>query len=628
MKKIFGIILISAVAAVACTKTEKIDDRRGMGILNVDMTVAAQTKAALTQEELYNTAKVNIYKSDFSGLVRSYTYAQMPSPFYLAADEYRVDVEAGECVKDTPAIASWEQKSYKGSETFTIVAGQVQNVKVEATVNNAVTCITFDPTIAENFSEGYEFSIALDSDPEASKLIYDASKSGAEGYYIVAGLVEPSFEWTFTGTLIKGGNTFTKEGTIKNIVPGKLYKMNLKYTIKDGDLDFVLEVDKTTDVVNDNIVFEPVSTGLSASKIYEFWATKATLHADVDPEEYAGATIKFAYKNTDETEWSYEEGLNDAEGTWKAELTGLTPSKEYTYKLLINDVEVGDALTFTTEAAPNLPNASFEYTSLVTGADYYKFYDPDCGVEEGIKMFWGSGNGEGPDGVNGSANVGAVITKIDKEDYKDGKQSVLAVNGVTASMLTAGNIFAGQFREIQGTSGGIVDFGRPWTSRPTALRLWAKYKTGLINVNASKLPESAGLTSSDYDRAHIKIAIGNWNYSDYNGFKANPIGVNTSDKSTWVDFYDDAVDKNDGKRGGTIANGDLVIMNDGYQITRGAKKSANTSEWIQYEIPLVYYSEVDYPTHIVISCSASQYGDYFAGCSTAELKLDGFELIY
>lgn len=628
MKKILGIVLMSALAVAACTKAEKVEYSRGMGVLNVDMTLPAQTKAAFTQDELLNTAKVNVYKSDFSGLVRSYTYAEIPSPFYLAADEYRVDVEAGECVKDTPAIASWEQKSYKGSETFTIVAGQVQNVRVETTVNNAVTCITYDPTVAENFTEGYQFSIALDSAPEA-KLVYDASKSGAEGYFIVSGLVEPSFEWTFTGTLVKGGAAFTKSGTIKNILPGKLYKMNLKYTIKDGDLDFVLEVDKTMDVVNDNIVFEPVSTGLSASNHYEIWATRATLHADVDPEEHASATIRFAYKNTDETEWSYQDGVNDSEDTWKAELTSLAPSKEYTYKLLINDIEVGDALSFTTKDAPNLPNASFEYASLVTGTDYYKFYDPNCGVDEGAKMFWGSGNGEGVDGVNGSANVGSVITEIDQSDYKHGTQSVLAKNGSSAGLLTAGNIFAGQFREILGTSGGIVDFGRPWDGyRPTALKFWAKFTTGKINVKAGNLPASSGLTSDDYDRAQIKIAIGNWNYNDYGGFKDNPIGVDTSDPSTWVDFYDDAVDKNDGKRGGTIANGDVVIMNDGYQVNKGEKISETTSGWCQYEIPLIYYSLVDYPKYIVISCSASQYGDYFAGCSEGRLWLDGFELVY
>jgi hypothetical protein len=81
------------------------------------------------------------------------------------------------------------------------------------------------------------------SDEASSSLVYDASKSDTEGYYIVAGMFEPSLTWTFTGTLLKDGSEFTKSGVIENVQPGKLYTMNLKYTIKDGDIVFTLSVD-------------------------------------------------------------------------------------------------------------------------------------------------------------------------------------------------------------------------------------------------------------------------------------------------------------------------------------------------------------------------------------------------
>ena len=35
-----------------------------------------------------------------------------------------------------------------------------------------------------------------------------------------------------------------------------------------------------------------------------------------------------------------------------------------------------------------------------------------------------------------------------------------------------------------------------------------------------------------------------------------------------------------------------------------------------------------YPTHIVISCAASQFGDYFTGYDGSQLWLDHFEFIY
>ena len=612
MKKILTFIAICmALAAVSCTKNELKEKEAGMGVLSMEMNLSDQTKA-MTQDELLNSAVVNIYKADFSGLVRSYTYSDMPSPFYLAADTYRVDVIAGEAAKEIPAAASFENKSYKGSKEFTITAGNVTNVEVVAGVSNAVTDITFDQTVAENFNAGYTFTIGVDA---SAQLVYDASNSGSEGYFIVGGLDEPSFAWTFTGTLAKDGSSFTKNGVIEDVQPGKLYKMNLKYTIKDGDLVFSLVVDYTTDIVDDTIIFEPVSTGLSSTPVYEVWAAHTTVYADVDPSESEGATVQFGY-TADGSAWTYVDGVNYAEGLWKADLKGLTPSTEYTYALVINGEQVGEPLTFTTEDAPKLPNSSFEYVSKVSGKDYYKFYDPNCGVADGSYMFWGSGNGEGSEGVNGSANMGIVITTIDTGDKIDGNQSVLCQNNSIVGMLTAGNLFTGQFAGLVGTSGGKVNFGRPWTSRPTALKIWAKYTTGQINILKN---ENLGVSKSDYDRAQIKVAIGTWDYKKYGGTKDSPVHVNTTEESTFVDFFTDS---------STIANGDLIIYNDGYMINRGEKVTAVTSGWIEYTIPLDYRQMTTYPTHIVISCATSQFGDYFTGYDGGKLWIDAAELIY
>lgn len=615
MKKILTFIILGlGFAAASCTKAD-VSESKGEGMLSVDMSIASQTRAAVGEDELLNTAVVNIYKADFSGLVRSYTYSDIPSPMYLAADKYRVDVLAGEAVAATPAGASWDSKSYKGSQAFEIVAGQVTTVQVVANVNNAITKVAFDPTVAENFNEGYTLTMTL-SDEAASTLVYDASKSGAEGYYIVAGLFEPSLTWTFTGTLAKDGSSFTKTGVIENVEPGKLYNMNLKYTIKDGELMFSLSVDRTTEIVDDTIIFEPVSTGLAPSSVYEIWATRATIHADVDASEGEGKTIKFAYSTDEGSTWTYVDAVNDSEGTYKAELKGLSPETTYTYALCIDDVQIGEPMTFTTDATPNFPNASFEYVSKVTGNNYYKFYDPNCGVEEGMTMFWGSGNGEGPDGVNGSANMNIVITDVDTSTKIDGNQSVVAKTSSMAGMLAAGNLFAGQFVGLVGQSGGIVNFGRPWTSRPSAMRIWCKYETGLINIlNNNNL----GVSKSDYDRAQIKVAIGTWDYKKYGGSKESPVQINTTDESTFVDYYTDP---------STIANGDVIIYKEGYSINKGELITADTAGWIEYVIPLEYHNLNAYPTHIVVSCAASQFGDYFTGYDKTKLWIDAVELIY
>lgn len=610
------ILLVVAVALVSCSKNQIDESGDNYGALQVAMSLSDKTKA-LTMDEVKNTAVVNIYNADFSGLVRSYNYAEIPSPFYLKAGDYRVDVIAGESTSASPAAASWENKSYKGSKEFSILAGQVNNVEVVAGVNNAVTNVSFDQTIADNFNEGYKLTIGLDPTNSTTQLDYDASKSGLDGYFIVDGLIEPSFTWTFSGVLTKDGSTFTKTGKIEAIEAGKQYKMALKYTIKDGDLNLTLLVDYTTDIMDDTIIFEPVSTGLAPSSVYEIWAAHATLHADVDMEENAGSTVQFSY-SSDGTNWIEIAAVSDGEGTVAATPTGLTPSTTYTYKLLIDGEQVGEALSFTTEAAPTLPNGSFEYASKVSGESYYKFYDPNCGVAEGSYMFWGSGNGEGKEGVNGSANMGIVITVIDTGDKVHGNQSVCAQTSQMAGILAAGNLFTGQFAGLVGTEGGKVNFGRPWTSRPTALKIWCKYTTGKIDI-IKGMPSGVSLTKNDYDRAEIKFAIGNWKATEYFGTTESPVHINTTDPTTFVDFNTDRC---------TIANGNLIIHNDGYILNGASKVGATTSGWLEYTIPLNYHNTNAYPTHIIISCAASQYGDYFTGSSSSKLWLDKAELIY
>lgn len=619
MKRMIILISCLACCVISCTKTEMRDGVQTMGTLSMNMNIEAVTKAVDGEEALRNNASVKIYKPDFGGLARSYRYSEMPESIYLvAAQGYRVDVEAGEAVAESPAPASWTSKSYLGSKDFDITAGVVTKVEVAATINNAVTKISFDQTISENFSAGYTFTIGLDSEDAATQLVYNADNSGAEGYFIVAGLDEPSFKWTFSGTLEKDGSAFEKTGEIEGLLPGKLYKMNLVYTIKDGDLQLTVLVDKATEIVDDTIIFEPVSTGLASSSAFEIWAAHATVHADVDPTEYAGAIVEFEYSSNG-TQWNKVTGVNDSEGTWKADLTRLTPSTEYTYRLLINSEQVGDVKTFTTDAAPQVPNGEFNYYSLVSGKEYYKFYDPSCGVAEGQTMFWGSGNGEGKEGTSGSADKGIVITTIESPGADGTGTCVLAQTSQMIGILAAGNLFTGQFAGLVGTEGGKVNFGRPWTSRPSALRLWCKYNTGKMDIEQGA-PEGVTIVKGEtYDSAEIKFVIGDWDYKEYGGTKDSPVHINTTQPSTFIDYDTDE---------STIAYGNLLIEHDGYIVKNQAKVEANTTEWIQYTIPLDYKNLNAYPTHIVISCAASRYGDYFSGYSGSKLWIDAVELIY
>lgn len=363
-----------------------------------------------------------------------------------------------------------------------------------------------------------------------------------------------------------------------------------------------------------NLFVEVTDVSVDIVKINS-WARKAY----VTCAGTAGQENGVQYRKLGTLKWTpvSQEDITSEGGTFTAQINGLDPDTAYEVYAYSGE-DATDVWEFTTEPATMIPNGSFEYASKVAGKDYYKFYDPSCGVSDGMYMFWGSGNGEGSEGVNGSANLGIVITYIDTEIKVDGRQSVRAQTSQMAGMLAAGNLFTGQFAGLVGTSGGMVNFGRPWTTRPSALKIYCRYQTGKMDI-IKGAPAGVTLTKDDYDMAEIKFAVGDWDYRKYGGSKSSPVHINTTDAGTFVDFNTDP---------STIANGNLIIHHDGYVLNGEAKVSASTGEWVEYTIPLNYRDMERMPTHIIVSCAASRFGDYFTGCSSSKLWIDAVELIY
>ncbi|MCQ2179679.1 MAG: PCMD domain-containing protein [Bacteroidales bacterium] len=593
--------IIASMAVLTLFSCNKMENNTGAGRLTLGVAIP-ETKAAMGAEDLLNTAKVNIYYADFSGLVRSYTYSETPEEIWLPANEYRVDVIAGEAAKAAPAPASWEQKSYSGSRNFTIQAGKGTSVEVVAGVSNAISKVSFDSSVADNFQNGYTFTIGV----EDASLVYDASRSGAEGYFLIAGKDEPEFAWTFDGILSKDGASFSKSGVISGLEAGKVYAMNLKYSLKDGIGTFDLFVDYTTTVIEDNILFEPVSTGLSASAYRDIWAAHATVYADVDETEYSDASaIAFAF-SPDGATWTSVPAERMAEGSYRAVLGNLAPETEYTYKLVIAGEDVGDTMTLTTDAAPVVPNSSFEETSTSFDGKYKEWYNASSSDPLCRTPWWGSGNGS--DNISGSAAY-KIICAPDTEAKVDGNQSACLQSQYAIVKFAAGNLFTGYFAGLVGTEGGMVNFGRPFTARPTALKFWAKYRGGKI-TDVNGYPKDHRVTKDDYDCGRVQIALGTWNRKTYGGTNECPVQVNTTNEATFVDYTTDP---------STLAYGEQLFQ---------SSENDGLNEWKEYTIPLDFKDIDTAPTHIIISCAASMYGDYFTGCRTAALWIDKMEFVY
>lgn len=599
-------LALAAIAAGACSRYDETPAGKGAFSLDVRMGEAT-TKAAMTQEELLSSAKVSVYKGDFSGKVREYVYSQMPQSIYLPADDYRVDVVAGEIAKENPAVASWDQKSYKGSSSVTVKEGTTNSVTVTAKVCNVISNVTFDQSVGEAFEDGFSCTVGLGD--ASGSLVYKVADSGKDGFFIASGF-EPSLGWSFSGTLKKNGSTFSKTGDIPAVEGGKRYRLNLKYSEKDGLLAFELLVDDSTNNIYDNIFFEGTSTGIAESSKYEIWAGHFTAHADVDEAQYDKDKVFFEVREKGTGDWRRVTSVRDSEGTFSALVGGLTPATEYEYRLVLTSLESGEeeilpALNnVVTDKAVPVPNGGFETTSNAESSKYKSFYDPASGDETLKTQWWGNGN-EGATLVGSSS----VICYPDASSFKEGAQSVCLQSRWIAVKFAAGNLFSGHFGKLIGTTGGTVYFGRPFTARPTALRFWMKYSGGVINRESGNVPE--GGKKGNYDKASIRIALGTWDFKKYGGDADSPVMFDTTDPTTFVDFSTDA---------STIAFGEKLVSSD---------ESLNVAkDWVQVTIPLEYSNVTTYPTHIIISCAASMYGDYFSGYDNSKLWLDGMELLY
>ncbi len=125
--------------------------------------------------------------------------------------------------------------------------------------------------------------------------------------------------------------------------------------------------------------------------------------------------------------------------------------------------------------------------------------------EENSTPFWDTGN----IGVTTASQSNSTPT--DDTATGSGKAARLESKNVIVK-FAAGNLFTGKFIKVDGTN-GILNFGQPFTGRPTKLKGYYKYTTAPI----TDLPAEG---SQDYtrfqnykgkpDTCAIYIALGDW----------------------------------------------------------------------------------------------------------------------
>ncbi len=325
-----------------------------------------------------------------------------------------------------------------------------------------------------------------------------------------------------------------------------------------------------------------------------------------------GSTMGFRYREKGTAEWQEASDVTIAGGSFRGHIAA-EPEKTYEIKAFCGDEE-SDPVERTTEGERQLPNGGMEEWSQPKSPWLPFLNDADA--------FWGTGN-------NGATTLGAKynVTTPYGSEYgagdgplrpgTAGRTAAQLASRYVAVKLAAGNLFTGQFAGIRGGTHGVVNFGRPFVLRPTALRVWMKYDHGTITDLGSGTsgsgPVGTDLKVGDPDIGAIYVALGTWTKEEYGyakdrellGTDQSPVSIDTRDAST---FFDPA-----GKD--VIGYGEQLF-------------TESVGDWTQITVPIVYRATDRRPTHIIVVCSASRYGDYFTGSRQSVMWVDDFELLY
>lgn len=330
-------------------------------------------------------------------------------------------------------------------------------------------------------------------------------------------------------------------------------------------------------------------------------ATSVTLTGNIYSED--AADYGFMYRERGTTEWQKKAGeatRAGAVGQFKVVLTGLKPGTRYEYKAYADGYEDKTVSSFTTESPFTIPNASMEeWSKLSTNS---KITIPGAG---GSVSFWDSGN-------HGAATMSVTLTQSVESPKHSGNYAASLTSKFVGMMgigrFAAGNLFVGSYDKTDGTDGELT-FGRPYNgSHPSSLTVWANYRPGIADDKGS----GSHIAQGDIDSGTIYVAL-----------TTDAVSVKTKSVQLFDKNGGDYVDNN-GKSHhyDVVAYGEVIW-------DKSAFAADGTLE--QVDITLKYNEAVaktKKPTHLVLVCAASKYGDYFNGGEGSVLIVDDFKFNY
>ena len=549
-----------------------------------------QTKAPAN----YNPKQLAVRIKNEKGEIQAETtdHTQWNKPMALKVGTYTVEAASNGFDGQE---AGFDLPYYTGSTEVLVEAGKQKTA--------ALTCRLANVKVTVNYSEEFAryFKVATTTVTAQQKanstLDFVMGSAQLAGYFPVDDLN------VTVKVTNQAGNQFSKTQEIKGVKARDHYI--IQYRIAEtGNGDIAVEIDPKENKYTFTFdVSTRPKTSLSVETV-DAWGTLAYAYGKVatatSGQTFDDSKFGFEYKAASAQEWQTT-GVRKEGSHYKAVIKGLQPKTAYQGRFVYkNGTEAfsSQETTFNTEDTPALPNGNLD-DWFQNGKTWYAC--SQAFFSENGASWWDSSNPGTTTGMGALVNKNPTQGNAANVHTPGGKSAELKSQYASAfgiGKFAAASLYAGKFNSLVGANGAKIDFGQPFTARPSALKGWFRYTAGKIDYVGENTPKEANIIKGETDDlCSIFIALTTQSFQ-----------VDNTQLATFVDWQNNPA---------VIAYGELP-----------AAEAVTTANWKEFNVQLKYRDLKKKPTHLVIVCSASKYGDYFTGSTGSLMYVDDLELVY
>lgn len=585
-KNWYSFIICCLVAMLSACQNEDELSNSNVGYLRLTMGVDMSVNTRADGEEVYDPKQIAVQiVSENNEIVEETSNWEEWSGKQITLPVGKYTVKASSAGFDG-ATSGFDKPYYAGSAEITIQKDTEVNQTVTCTLANVKVTVNFDQTFVDNFTSA---NVEVDDNADnagISPLTFTMGEATQSGYFPVTDLK------AVVTAVNKNNVSNTQTDVIENVKARDHYILNYKVDDGKGDGSVSIEFDNALKTYTYTF-FIPTKPATQLSVTANAWAKLAYLTGNVvtSKDELTPAKMKFQYRKKDVGEWTDAVATLNGE-TYEGKVVDLTPETTYEYRMVYGEEQfVTEVKEFTTEAATVLYNGDFELWSQKDETIY-----PDSAKYAGNELsFWNTSN---PGTTQGLGAIGGALnpTTSATSPVQHGQYAAQLKSAFKIIAFAAASLYTGNFAGLSGMSANM-EFGKPFTGHPIALHGYYKYSPVVIN-HVDRMPEGVNIVEGEtMDECSIFIALAKKSFT-----------FNNNDESSYIDYEGDD---------NIIAYGELPS---------GAATSGDG--YTEFTIPLKYKSLTEEPTHIIIVCSASKYGDYMTGGEGSTLYVDNFSLVY